>query len=61
MADVINMRQARKARIRTASEAQAQTNRLMHGRTKAEKLAARQERQRADTKLDGAKRERDPE
>jgi hypothetical protein len=59
MADVINLRQARKAKARTASEAHAAANRLQHGRTKVEKLSAKKEQQRADKMLDGAKRERD--
>lgn len=36
-ADIINLRQARKARDRKARESEAETNRRLHGRTKAER------------------------
>ena len=59
MAEIINLRRARKARDRAASEAEAAANRLSHGRSKAEKQATRAERERLEQSLDGAKR--DPE
>jgi len=59
MAEIINLRRARKARDRAASEAEAEANRLSHGRSKAEKQATRAERERLERTLDGAKR--DPE
>ena len=59
MAEIINLRRARKARDRVASEAEAAANRLSHGRSKAEKQATRAERERLEQSLDGAKR--DPE
>ena len=59
MAEIINLRRARKARDRAASEAEAAANRLSHGRSKAEKQATRAERERLERSLDGAKR--DPE
>jgi len=59
MAEIINLRRARKARERAASEAEAAANRLSHGRSKAEKQATRAERERLERSLDGAKR--DPE
>ena len=59
MAEIINLRRARKARDRAASEAEAAANRLSHGRSKAEKQATRAERERLERTLDGAKR--DPE
>jgi len=59
MAEIINLRRARKARDRVASEAEAAANRLSHGRSKAEKQATRAERERLERTLDGAKR--DPE
>lgn len=36
-AEIINLRQARKTKARTAKEKQADQNRLSHGRSKAEK------------------------
>lgn len=40
-ADIVNLRQARKAKARTDKERQAEQNRLLHGRTKAEKTLTR--------------------
>jgi hypothetical protein len=37
MAEIINLRQARKARARTEAEGRAGDNRVRFGRTKAEK------------------------
>jgi Domain of unknown function (DUF4169) len=48
MADLINLRQARKDKARAEKEAAAKANRAAHGRTKAEK------------KLTGAKPKRPP-
>jgi len=57
MGDVINLRQARKAKARREKEAQAATNRALHGRTKGERAADGAERARAEQLLDGAKRD----
>jgi hypothetical protein len=57
MADVINLRMAKKRRERTAREAEAAANRAAHGRTLAEKRATAAEAERRDAALDGAKRE----
>ena len=59
MADVINLNRARKARDRAEGKARAAENRVSHGRTKAEKTAARIEAERVSRLLDGAKREDD--
>ena len=59
MADIINLRQARKARARSDAEARATANRARFGRTAQEKQASEAEARRADTLLDGAKREGD--
>lgn len=40
MAEIINLRQARKARTRTEAEEKAAQNRASHGRSKAERLAS---------------------
>jgi hypothetical protein len=55
MADIVNLRLARKARARADADAAAAANRALHGRTKQEKQAERAERQRRDDLLDGAK------
>ena len=57
MAEIINLRQARKAKTRTAKQAEATQNRVTFGRTKAEKQATKTETARHNHKLDGAKTE----
>lgn len=57
MAEVINLRQARKKKVRGASDAIAATNRLRHGRTKAERVIEETRRERAVRDLDAHKRE----
>lgn len=59
MAEIINLRLARKARDRTNDSARAAQNRVRHGLTKAQKASLEAERLRADRVLDGAKRETD--
>lgn len=57
MAEIVNLRTARKARDRKARAAQADTNRALHGRTKIERLKDAAEKARIAAALDGAKRE----
>jgi hypothetical protein len=57
MAEVINLRLARKARARRDKEVTAATNRALHGRTRAERAADEATRARAEKQLDGARRE----
>jgi len=57
MAEPINLNRARKAKARAAAEALAEANRQKFGRTKAEKLKARMEAERAERALDQTKRE----
>ncbi|MCX7370924.1 MAG: DUF4169 family protein [Alphaproteobacteria bacterium] len=57
MARIVNLNQARKARDKTAREAQAAANRVAHGRSKAEKQADRAAAERRARLLDGVKRE----
>lgn len=57
MGDIINLRQARKARKRAEAGQEAEANRLKHGRTKAEKRLAENQQQKHDLTLDGARRE----
>jgi len=59
MADVINLRQARKARKRAASEQTAAANRARFGLTVSEKRRQSAETERDGRLLDGAKRETD--
>lgn len=57
MGDVVNLKGARKAKARAQAEAKAQANRAAYGRTKAEKKSTEAEREAADRKLDGHKRD----
>lgn len=59
MAEIVNLRMARKARDRAADAAQAQASRARHGRTKAERLATQAEIARIDRTVEGARRERE--
>lgn len=59
MAEIINLRQARKAVKRKQGETMAAANRVKFGRTKAERLAQTNEQQRAARLIDGARRETD--
>lgn len=55
MAEIINLRMARKAKARGEAEKQAQANRALHGQTKAGRLTAKAEKERADRLLEGAR------
>ncbi|MEN3975737.1 DUF4169 family protein [Emcibacter sp. SYSU 3D8] len=57
MTNVVNLRQARKARTRTEAEAKAAANRVLHGRTKVQKQAGKAEAQKLARMLDGIKRD----
>lgn len=56
MADIVNLKRARKNKARVASETEAAANRLTHGRSKAERNLSRAEQEAAERKLDGHKR-----
>ena len=57
MAEIVNLRQARKRKARDDKDKAAEANRLAFGRTKAEKQATKLEKARADAILDGHKRD----
>lgn len=59
MAEIVNLRQARKAKKRIESAAQAAANRARHGTTKAERRQAEDEAARLARSVDGARREPD--
>jgi hypothetical protein len=59
MAEIVNLRRARKAKARSEREKQAETNRLLHGRTGEEKKREAAERERADRHIDGHRRDSD--
>lgn len=58
MAEVINLRLARKARARAGKAAEAEANRARFGEGKATKALRRAEEERAVRLLDGARIER---
>ncbi|WDF73864.1 DUF4169 family protein [Novosphingobium sp. KACC 22771] len=60
MAEIINLRMARKAKARTEAEKQAQANRALHGQSKGQRAIAKAEKARAERLLDGVRRE-DPD
>lgn len=57
MADIINLRTVRKQKARTEKTVQAQENRILFGRSKAEKLRDEAEKSMADKCIDGHKLE----
>jgi chorismate mutase len=58
MAEVVNLRQMRKAAARAAARAKADQNAALHGRTRAEKQIERARTEKADRDLDGHARDR---
>ena len=59
MAEVINLRLARKQKGRAAKAAHAATNRALHGESKQAKAARKAEADRARRGLDGHQRDTD--
>ena len=57
MAEIVNLRKARKARDRAADAARAEANRVQFGRPKAERDRAAAEARRTETVLDGHRRD----
>lgn len=53
MAEIINLKRARKQKARQESEAQAEQNRISFGRSKAERRLSEAERDKASRLLDG--------
>ena len=60
MADIINLRSARKQKARADKDAQAQQNRVLFGRTKAEKLKQAAEKAQAERHIDGHRKDDPP-
>jgi hypothetical protein len=59
MADIINLKRLRKAKLRENDEKLAAENRQKFGLSKLQKEMARFEKEQATKKLDGLKRETD--
>lgn len=55
MGDVVNLNKFRKRRAKAEREKQADTNRRLHGRTKAERARDELQKQRLQTQVDGAR------
>jgi hypothetical protein len=53
----VNLNKLRKAKARATAAETAARNRVVHGRTKAEKAAAAEARRAAERRLDQARRE----
>ena len=60
MAEIVNLRRARKARDRASAEAQAEQNRITFGRTKAERTLTEAEKTLAERRLEGHRLSDDP-
>ena len=58
MADIINLRLVRKAKLRADKARAADVNRAKFGQTRAERQAQQQEQDRRDRQLDGSLREK---
>jgi hypothetical protein len=57
MAEIVNLRRAKKAKARADAEAQAAENRTLFGRTKAEKERTEILREKARREIEGHRRE----
>ncbi|WID97731.1 DUF4169 family protein [Bosea vestrisii] len=61
MAEIVNLRRARKARDRASAEAQAAQNRIEFGRTKAERKLTEAEKAQAERRLEGHRLSGEPD
>jgi hypothetical protein len=59
MGDVVNLRRERKKRDRVQAQTKAQENRVLFGRTKAERQLTKAQREQEQRRLDGVKLEED--
>lgn len=59
MASVVNLNKFRKQKAKLERERRAETNRRLHGRTKAERARDELQKRLLDAKVDGAYLERD--
>jgi hypothetical protein len=58
-ADIVNLREARKAKARAEKDKQAEANRRLHGMTKVEREKLADARRRMEKHLRGHKRDTD--
>ena len=57
MAEIVNLRRARKDRVRAQADHQAQINRAAFGRTKSERAFSDAQRELAERRIEGHKRD----
>lgn len=57
MVEIVNLNRARKARDKAAAKSVADSNRAIHGLTRAQRDVARAERDRAERLIDAHRRE----
>jgi hypothetical protein len=60
MAKVVNLNKFRKQKAKVEKEKRAETNRRLHGRTKAERLLELKQKQLLDAKVRGARLTEEP-
>lgn len=60
MSKVVNLNQFRKRKAKLAKEQQAETNRRLHGRTKAERQRDLLQKKKLETQVDGARLDPNP-
>ncbi len=61
MAKVVNLNKFRKQKAKVEREQRAETNKRLHGRTKAERMLELKQKQLLDDKVDGARLSTPPE
>ncbi len=59
MGEIVNLRRARKDRVRAQADRQAQVNRAAFGRSKSERTTSAAQRELAERRIEGHKREDD--
>ncbi len=57
MAEIVNLRQFRKGKVREQRAAMAEQNRVLHGRSKNEKQRDRLQAEKAERLIEGHRRE----
>lgn len=57
MSNVVNLNKFRKAKAKAEKAKQAETNKRLHGRTKAERQREHLQKQQLENKVDGARLE----
>lgn len=61
MGKVVNLNKFRKQKAKVEKDKRAETNRRLHGRTKAQRLLELKQQQRLDGKVEGARLSKPPE